>query len=291
MIIYSILALLCSILYSVSAVFCKYGLQHNIELRTLSLQQLVLFLSRNKIWIIGVLMSGVANIAMIQIQARIDVSIVFSLLNFSYIFILVLGHYFLKEHLNNDQWLGVGTVILGTVMILGVSNPASGRDTDFGNLLFLSGCAVVAIGALIYIAYSETKVNYEIIYAVCTGISFACVETYLKASTNMVTADMGRFSIFSLDSIKHFLSIWPFFVMFAFGAVGWLFLQITYSHGNVSVTMPVVAVTQRIVSMSGGFFVYGEQFTMLRTIGLLTIVLGVAMLIFSSLKIAEPKTV
>ena len=79
--------------------------------------------------------------------------------------------------------------------------------------------------------------------------------------------------------------------MFAFGAVGWLFLQITYSHGNVSVTMPVVAVTQRIVSMSSGFFVYGEQFTMLRTIGLLTIVLGVVMLIFSSLKIAEPKTV
>ena len=291
MILYSILAFVCSLLYSVSAVLCKYGLQHDVELRTLSLNKLIQFLITNKIWIIGVLMSGLANIAMIEIQSRIDVSIVFSLLNFSYVFILVLGHYFLNEHLNRDQWIGVGVVVLGTAMILGVRDPATGVDTRVDLLLLMTGGALTVIGGLIFTAWRNKKINYELLAAVGTGISFACVETYLKASTNLVTSDTGHFSIFSLDSIKHFLTIWPFFVMFAFGAVGWLLLQITYSHGNVSVTMPIVAVTQRLVSMTGGYFIYGEQFTFLRFLGLFTIILGVFMLILSTLKIEEPKTV
>ena len=291
MIIYSFLALGCSLLYSVSAVLCKYGLQHNIDIRSLSMSRLVRFLIHNKWWMIGVLLSGIANVAMIEIQAQLDVSIVYSLLNFSYIFVLVLGHYFLSEHLSRDQWLGVGTVVLGTLMILGIENPVTGQDTNFDNLLVLTSGAVIAVGALISIAYQFKKLNYEILYAICTGICFGCVETYLKASTNLVASDIGEFSIFSLESLSYFLTIWPFFVMFAFGAIGWVFLQITYSHGNVSVTIPVVAVTQRIVSMSSGYFIFSEYFTFMRGLGILTIVLGVFILIFSTIDLDEPTTV
>ena len=291
MTIYSFLALACSLLYSVSAVLCKYGLQHNIDIRSLSMSRLMQFLIHNKWWIIGVLLSGIANVAMIEIQAKLDVSIVYSLLNFSYIFVLVLGHYFLDEHLSLDQWLGVGTVVLGTLMILGIENPVTGQDTNFSNLMVLTAGAIIAVGALISIAYQYKKLNYEILYAICTGICFACVETYLKASTNLVTSDIGEFSIFSLDSLFYFLTIWPFFVMFAFGAIGWVFLQITYSHGNVSVTIPVVAVTQRIVSMSSGYFIFSEYFTLMRGLGILTIILGVFILIFSTIDLDEPTTV
>jgi len=228
---------------------------------------------------------------MIEIQARLDVSIVYSLLNFSYIFVLILGHYFLKERLEANQWLGVSTVIIGTIMILAVQNPATGVDTNVKSLMILTVIGLLALFILIITAYRLKRLNYEVIYAICTGICFGCVEIYLKANTNLVASETGHFTIFSMDSIKRFLMVWPFFVMFAFGAVGWLCLQITYTHGNVSVTIPVMAVTQRIVSLSSGHYVFGETFTILRSTGVLAIILGVLILVFSTINIREPKTI
>ncbi len=291
MYIYSFFALVCSILYSFSAILCKYSLQYNINVRSLSFTNLIIFLSKNRLWLLGVLLSGIANIAMIQIQSKLDVSIVYSLLNFSYILVLIMGHYFLKEYLNLDQWLGVLTVIIGTIMILSIEDAVTGQPTDIGNLIVLTACSIVICSILVLIAYKNTRIDYELLYAICTGICFGSVEAYLKATTNLVAAEIGYFSIFSLDSIIQFVTLWPFFVMFMFGALGWVFLQITYSHGNISITVPVMAVTQRMVSLSSGYFVFGEYFTLLRVFGLMTIILGVFILIISTLRLGEPKTV
>lgn len=284
MITYTIFALLSSLLYSVSAILCKYGLQHNVDVRSLSLPNLFAFLVRNKLWIVGVLLGGVANLSIVQIQSQLDVSIVYSILNVSYIFVLVLGHYFLREHLNRTQWLGVGTAIIGTMMILAVKDPVTGRETDLNGLISLTVFSVIGVASLIFISSRLKSGNYEVLSAVCAGICFGCVESYLKVTTNLVTSEIGYFSIFSLNSVVEFVSLWPFFVMFIYGAVGWVFLQITYSHGSVSITIPVIAVIQRIVSMSSGYYIFGENFTSLRLIGIVTILLGVFLLIFSTLR-------
>lgn len=291
MIIYSILALVCSVLYSVSAVLCKYGLQHNVNVRELGLRRLIGFLANNRLWILGVVLSLVANLSMIQIQSRLDVSIVYSILNFSYIFVLVLGHYFLNEHLNREQWYGVGVVVFGTMLILAIQDNTTGHPTHVPNLLILTGCSVFLIASLILTAVKNRKLNYEILFAISTGICFGCVETYLKATTNFVSMETGSFSIFSLDSMQEFVLCWPFFVMFLYGAAGWFFLQVTYSHGNVSVTVPLIAVTQRIMSMSSGYFVYGEYFSFLKVSGIITIIVGVFILILSTLSVNEPETI
>ena len=271
-------------MYSVSAILCKYGLQHNVDVRSLSMKKLFLFLVRNKMWILGVLLGGVANISIVQIQSQLDVSIVYSILNVSYIFVLVLGHYFLHEHLNRMQWLGVATAIIGTMMILAIKDPVTGRDTDLQGLISLTVFSIIGVSSLIFISTRLKSRNYEVLSAVCAGICFGCVESYLKVTTNLVASEIGYFSIFSLNSVVEFVSLWPFFVMFLYGAAGWVFLQITYSHGSVSITIPVIAVIQRIVSMSSGYYIFGESFTSLRLIGIVTIFLGVFMLIFSTLK-------
>lgn len=291
MVIYSILAFFCSLLYSISSVLCKYGLQHNLDVRLLSLKKLAAFLAGSKVWLLGVLLALVANISMIEIQSKMDVSIVYSILNFSYIFVLVLGHYFLHEHLNQEQWVGVGVVVLGTLLILSIDDTATGQSTNIANILQLTVVTILVISALISLAWRFKHLNYEILYAVCTGICFGCVETYLKATTNMVAGEAASFSIFSMQSVREFVSIWPFFVMFVYGASGWFFLQITYSHGNVSITVPLVAVTQRIVSMFSGYYVYGEFFGFIKVLGIVTIIFGILVLVLSSLRIEEPTTV
>lgn len=291
--IYTLLVLFCSFLYGVSAVLCKYGLQHNVvDLRSYSLKNLLMFLGKRKIWVAGVLLSFATNIVIVELQSFIDVSVVYPILNFSYIFALALGVLFLKEVLTRHQGLGVMTVVLGTSLIIFIENPQTGEGTNTARLLVMTSLSVIVIGALILAVRIKKVINYELFYAVCTGISFGNVETYIKANTNLVTIELGYFTIFSLDSIMHFITLWPFFVLALFSVVGWVCMQITYSHGNVSITVPMFAVIQSCVTFSSGYFIFGEQYSPWKVIGVITIISGVVMLISSTIHAKEePRTV
>ena len=291
MFVYTFLTLACSFLYAVSAVLCKYGLQHGVELRTFPVKRILRFLATNRIWLLGVALSVFANISIVEIQSHIDVSVVYPILNFSYVFTLILGYYFLNEVLGANQWTGIAVVTIGTVILLFIDQPATGQPTDVDSLLFLTLLAIVSIVALMFLAFDKSNLNYEIFYALCTGICFGLVETYLKANTNLIAEELGYFSIFSMDSIIAFLTVWPFFLMVLFTAVGWVCLQITYSHGNVSITIPLLAVFQRTISMSSGYFVFGEEFSTTKLIGLTTIIVGVIILVSSTIEEKEATTV
>lgn len=282
MFIYTLLVLFCSFLYGLSAVLCKHGLQNNAQIRSMSFKRLIVFLAKNKFWILGVCLSFATNLAIVEIQSLIDISVVYPILNFSYIFVLLLGYRFLDETLTKRQWLGIVTVSVGTLLIIFIEKTVTGSYTNVARLLSFSAFSVLTIGTIIYTVYKKKLKNYEIYYALCTGLSFGNVETYIKANTNLVIAKFGEFSIFSIDSLTYFVSLWPFAMMMVFSVIGWLCMQITYSHGNVSVSVPLFAVLQSCVTLSCGYFIFGETFNFQKILGVTTIVSGVAMLVFAS---------
>lgn len=289
--IFTLLVFSCSFLYGLSAVLCKYGLQHNVELRSQSFKSVVFFLAKNKIWLSGALLSFVTNIAIIELQTVLDVSVVYPILNFSYIFVLLLGYFFLNEVLNSKQWFGVVTVIVGTALILFIESPATGHQANIWNLALISVVSIVIIGYLVYTVYKRNIENYEIIYAICTGLSLGIVQIYIKANTNLVTVELGHFSIFSMESVIYFFTLWPFLMLTIFSVVGWVCTQITYSHGNVSISVPLFAVIQSVVTLVFGYFVFGEQLELQKICGAVTIASGVAIVIFSTANEVEIKTV
>ncbi len=282
MFVYTLLVLFCSFLYGLSAVLCKHGLQSNTAIRSLGFNKLLVFLVRNKVWILGVFLSFATNLAIVEIQSLIDISVVYPILNFSYIFVLLLGYKFLDESLTKRQWLGIVTVSIGTLLIIFIEKPVTGSDTNVVRLLAFSAVSILAICLAIITVYKKSIKNYEIFYALCTGISFGNVETYIKANTNQVIAEFGQFSIFSVDSLAYFISLWPFSMIILFSAIGWLCMQVTYSHGNVSVSVPLFAVLQSCITLSCGYFIFGEYFNFQKIVGVTTIVFGVVMLVFSS---------
>jgi len=285
--IFTLLVFLCSFLYGLSAVLCKYGLQHDVELRHKSFKSLIRFLAKNKMWLAGVLLSFVTNIVVVELQTVLDVSVVYPILNFSYVFVLVLGYYFLDEVLNLRQWAGVLTVIAGTALILFIDSPTTGHDANVWNLASISVISILIIVYLIYTVYHRGVENYEIAYAICTGLSLGIVQIYIKANTNMVTAELGHFSIFSMDSVAYFFTLWPFFMLVLFSVIGWICTQITYSHGNVSVSVPLFAVIQSVVTLVFGYLVFGEQLGPQKIAGAISIVSGVAIVILSTTKESE----
>ncbi len=233
-------------------------------------------------WLAGVVLSFVTNIAVIELQTVLDVSVVYPILNFSYIFVLLLGYYFLNEILNSKQWFGVLTVICGTALILFIETPATGQQANVWNLALISGVSIVSIATIVYWVYKCNTENYEIAYAICTGLSLGLVQIYIKANTNLVALELGHFSIFSMDAVLVFFTLWPFFMLTVFSIIGWVCTQITYSHGNVSISVPLFSVIQSVVTLVFGYFVFGEQLDLQKIAGAFTIVSGVAIVIFSA---------
>ena len=290
--VYLLLVFFCSFLYGLSAVLCKIGLQHDRDsrLQSYSLRPILMFLAKNKIWLLGVVVSMVANVTIIQLQSFIDVSVVYPILNFSYIFVLLLGYFFLNEELNQWQWFGVLAVITGTMIILMIADTATGSATNNSRLLTISVISLITIVSLIMFARFKKIANYEIIYAMCTGIAFGNVETYMKANTNLVNSEFGEFSVFSMASILHFINMWPFLLLILFGVIGWVCMQVTYSHGDVSITVPMFAVIQSSITLGCGHLVFGEYFSSQKVLGVAIIVSGVILLVVSALATPETET-
>ncbi len=287
---YVLLTLFCSFLHGASAVLCKHGLQHSGDLRALSTNKKIIAVLSNRTWLLGIFLGVCANILVVQIQSGIDISIVYPILNFAYIFTLLLGFLFLKENLTRPQWMGVIAVTLGTATILLVKNPSTGGLTDMIALKWTTLLTMgSALGLLVLGSRSiqSKNLNYEILFALCAGICFGSVETYLKTTTNLVVSELGSFSVTSLDSVVAFITAWPFLALALFSAVGFVSLQLAFSRGHVSVTVPLIAVTQRMINMISGYFVFGEAFPLAKIIGFLTIILGAMIMILSSIKSGE----
>ncbi len=135
--------------------------------------------------------------------------------------------------------------------------------------------------------------NHEIAYAICTGLSLGMVQIFIKTNTNLVTVELGRFSIFSIfstENVFYFFTVWPFFMLILFSIVGWICTQITYSHGDISISVPLFAVIQSVVTLIVGYVVFGEQMALQKIAGTVTIVLGVVIVILSSTNEVEMET-
>ena len=285
----TILVFFCSFLYGVSAVLCKYGLQHESNLRNCSFKKVVTYVLMNKVWAIGVLLSFAANLIIIEVQSYTDLSVVYPILNFSYVFTLLLGYFVLSEKLTKNQMLGITVIILGTILIIMVKHASTGKYTDIGRLVTLSIFSVLIIAGLMGYVYKKKVANYELPYAICTGLAYGNVETYIRANSNMVTETLGYFSVLSMESVLQFFMLWPCLVLLFFAVLGWLSMQVTYSHGDVSITVPLFAVIQSSVSISSGFFIFNEQYTLQKILGVVAIIVGVSIVIMGSISKNEVK--
>ncbi|HZC03135.1 MAG TPA: hypothetical protein VE844_17785 [Gammaproteobacteria bacterium] len=100
----------------------------------------------------------------------------------------------------------------------------------------------------------------------------------------MTIAEIGHFSVFSLESVLESLAVWPFFALVVFGIIGFILMQMAYFHGDVSVSVPLITMTQRPVTLFSGYFVFGEAFPPVKIVGILTILLGIVVITLSILK-------
>jgi multidrug transporter EmrE-like cation transporter len=284
---YVLIALLCSFLFAVGAILCKYSMRKlNTDVHP-NIFELAWFLIRNRIWFLGVFVSLGTNAIVLQIQSVLDLSIIHSILTSTYIFTLLLGYLFLEEKLTPTQWFGTLTVFIGTTAILFIGEPITGGETRIDNLIMLSILSMSIITLLLLFAKTCEKINYEVTYAISAGVSFGNCQVYVKASTNMIEHQTGSFSVLSLQSISEFLHIWPSLALILFSVTGFLCMHISFSHGKISICVALLAVISRTISTSSGYYVYGEHFSALKILSIAIILTGVFIITLASLKKEE----
>jgi len=281
---YIALTLICSFSHAVGAVLCKYGLEKLKQLREKNLKRIVLFLIRSKFWILGIIVTLSTNFFVLQLQSVLDISVVQSILNSSYIFTLLLGYFVLNEVLTKQQWIGTIAVIIGPLAIMTVDNPVTSQSTNIRVLLVQSGVSFIIILFLIIASFFYKNVNYGILYATSGGIAFGNSQVCVKATTNFITDETGYFSIFSIQSVTEFVKVWPTALIILFAITGFICMQISFTHGKVSICVALLAVISRSISTSSGYYVFGEEFLYAKMVGIVTILVGVFIITISTIK-------
>lgn len=282
--IYIVLTLICSFFHAVGAVLCKYGLDMLKQVPHNNLKQITVFLVHNKFWISGIIVILSTNFFVLQLQSILDLSVVQSVLNSSYIFTLFLGYLVLKEVLTKQQWLGTVTVMIGAFAIMMVDDPVTGQTTKTSILVLQSGISFLLIIILISTSLFYKNVNYEILYAISAGIAFGNSQVYVKATTNFITDETGYFSVFSMQSLAELVHVWPTLLIIVFAITGFICMQISFAHGKVSICVALLAVISRAISTSSGYYIFDEQFPYSKVIGIVTILIGVSIITISSVK-------
>jgi multidrug transporter EmrE-like cation transporter len=69
-----------------------------------------------------------------------------------------------------------------------------------------------------------------------------------------------------------------------FSVTGFICMHISFSHGKVSICVALLAVISRTISTSSGYYIYGEQFSAIKILGILVILIGVFIITFASIK-------
>ncbi len=283
MFLYGAIVIFCCVLYGASAVLCKYALQRELPQHA-SWKQKARAAIRNKFWLAGWLAGASANLIIIEIQSLADITLVYPLLNFAYVFTLILGYLFLQEILSREQWIGVITAILGTTILLFVSDPSTGHESYLLPLGVVTGLSLIAIIALVAAALRDERPIHEIYFATCAGIAFGNVEMFLKVNTNLIASQLGHFSITSWESLSAFITLWPVLFIVVFSLIGFIFMQIALAHGDVSVSVPLVIITQRPVTLVAGYGVFGEEFPAIKIIGIGAMLLSILVITVATIR-------
>lgn len=271
--------------HGVSAQIPKIGISTLIS----NLKGVISALVRSRAWAFSILIGIVGGFCMVQAQSMGDLTVVLPLANLACAFSILFGVLFLRERLNSREWVGLFVLLVGAVLISTSASEATGRSTKIDVLWGLTFGFLLVIALSLWIARTARSSSKEFIFSLCTGLFYGLGYIYLKVTTNMVLQKLGTFSVLSLESVISALTTWSAIICILCNILGFLFMQVAFSHSRVSVSHPLLTIVANMSPVIGGVLVFGEELTAFRSAGLIAIMIGALVVAFSAHPTSEPK--
>jgi drug/metabolite transporter (DMT)-like permease len=231
----------------------------------------------NWIWVVGVLINLLGGLFYLLSVGNGDITIVQPLINLNIVVAMLIGVLVLREEISTNEWIGV-MVMVGGAVALGFTAPeiAAKRIDESAYLVF----NIVAIAAILFFALvgkgAGKKINPAYFLSATAGLAFglsmAIVNALLIKMPSVEHAEAVTIALFLVTGYE-------FWAIVVLNIVGFLFFQMAFSHGRVSIISPITTIAAGILPVVGGFLVFYEQATPGRIIGILVVLAGTALLV------------
>jgi drug/metabolite transporter (DMT)-like permease len=231
-------------------------------------------LLRSPTWMLGLALTIAAFAVEIQALAMGDVTVVKPLSRIQILFVLAIGVGVLGERLARAEWLGVGMIVAGSVLL--GSEPAGSR-------VWVPRTAVIAavaggVGAIVaaglWLADRGPGRRREHAPALAAGVFFGLGDILMKAATDVARARTGGFNLATGDTLTS-LAIAPELVISLVATVfAFAIQQMAFSRGRVSLVVPLIGVAGTAVVVALGATLLQEQVSALRAASIAMMLAG-----------------
>ena len=198
----------------------------------------------NPWWVFGVVLQIVGYGLYLTALRDAPLSVVHTALNGGIAFFVVLAVLFLGERVRPLEWVGVGTVVAGLIVLSGcLSESAGAAHTAHGTLAFSVVLVIVAGFALAV----DRAPGRAIGLSIASGLTLGLAGIYAKA---LAGADSLAAAVHSTD------------LLLTLGAnmAGFALMQGALQAGRGVIVVPIFSVLSNLVPIAGGIIVYGEAF-------------------------------
>ena len=270
------LALVATCCYQVGTVMQKLGADRMPRIGLGGGQRSVVraFL-RSPIWLGGLAVTIAGWVLFLKAIANAPVSIVQPVLGFGLCLLALFSVVFLHEQLRPLEWLGIGLMV-GGIVLLGISGAQERDRATAVSLLGLVAVSVAILGVLAVtarIARGGRRIPLAVVLGFASGVLIGLGALYTKALFMSLGAGAA-------------IVAWAIFLpLMLLANVGGLWVtQAGFQQGRALIVVAMNAVTNKIVTIVGGMATLGEllptdtPLAAARVVGFVTILVGTAIL-------------
>jgi drug/metabolite transporter (DMT)-like permease len=236
-----------ALLYALAAVFQQKAAVAESPEHSLRLRLLINLLQR-PLWLLGLACDVGAFLLQFWALDHGSLVLVQPLLVSGLLFALPLGAITSHERMTRNDWVGAALVVIGLSVFLIVAQPDRGSaDASSKVWVMLVVSILSTVGLLIFAAQRSKGSRRAGLLAAAAGTLYGLTAALTKACGHLLD-----------QSIKHLATSWKPYALLAGGISGTVIDQSAYQAGPLNWSLPILTVTDPVVSIAIGAFVFGE---------------------------------
>ena len=214
--------------------------------------RLALYLPRQPLWLLGV----AAAVGSFVFQALAlhsgPMSVVQPLLVTELVFVLVLRRVWIRQDVARAAWASVSVVCVSLAVFLAVGEPTGGHPFPTASAWLAAGLVFGgAIAVLTLLGLRGAPLRRAAVLAAATGLATALEASFLKTATETL----------SVSGVGGMLTDWPVYAFIAATITSALLQQGALHVGPLSVSQPILVITDPFASIILSVWLFGEHFT------------------------------
>src|SRR5207248_5648325 len=205
-------------------------------------------LLRRPLWLAGLVCDVAAFLLQFWALDHGSLVLVQPLLVSGLLFALPLGTFVSHERMRRSDWIGAALVVIGLSVFLLVAQPDNGSSDAAPKVwVMLVVSILAAVGMLIFAAQHAKGSRRAGLLAAAAGTLYGLTAALTKACGHLL--DQG---------LKHLFTSWKPYALATGGISGTVIDQSAYQGGPLNWSLPILTVTDPVVSIAIGAFVFGE---------------------------------